>query len=204
MKKTTLLLLILLIPQVLAQPMPPNGIVIAGEVTYLGERVDAVVVVEVPGTGYLKKIHSTFSNKNMNYYLSGVKAGSGDYVIVTAAYGGEETTDYVVVGQNRSYTLNIELTDDPRRPPDATTTLPETAPPTISSVEETSTTETTSETTAETTAETTSETTAETSAETTTQVTVESEDNSTMIIGVIAILLIIFLILPLIRALTRK
>ena len=227
-KTTTLLLLISITSLVWAQPIPPGGIIIAGEVTYLGERVDAVVEVEVPSTGYLEKIHSTFSHMNMNYYMSGVKAGSGDYVIVTATYWGEETTDYVVRGQGSSYTLNLELTDDPRHPPDATTTLPETAPSTTSSIRETTTTETTAETTVETTVETTAQTTIETSAETTAETTaqttiettaetttetlaetttspaVESEDNSTLLIGVLAILLIIFFILPLIKVLTRK
>ncbi len=133
-----ILLLMSLIPLVWAQPMPSGGTIIAGEVTYLGERIDsAKITIEVPNTGYKKSIHSTFSHKDMNYYLLGVTASKGDYIIVTVTYKDQKTTDYILRGDEDSYILNIELTDEPRLPPDATTTLAETTPATSTSLTET-------------------------------------------------------------------
>lgn len=138
MKKAATILLLSIIPLVWAQPMPSGGTIIAGEVTYLGERIDsAEITVKVPNTGYKKSIHSTFSHKDMNYYLLGVTASKGDYIIVTAAYEDEETTDYILMGDEDNYILDIELTDEPKLPPDATTTSPETTPATSTSLTET-------------------------------------------------------------------
>jgi len=106
----------------IAQPMPSTGTIVAGKVTFHGERVDsAVVEINVPAKKYRKELRSSFLHKELNYYISNVKAGLGDYIVVTASYGGMNSSNYAIKGSEQSYIINIEVTDKPRLPSANTT-----------------------------------------------------------------------------------
>ncbi len=106
----------LMVTLAIAQPMPSTGTIVAGKVTFHGERVDsAVVEIKVPGKEY--RIRSTFLHEELNYYISSVKAASGDYITVTAFYEGMNSSNYAIKGSEQSYIINIEVTDKSRLPP---------------------------------------------------------------------------------------